>query len=96
MAGSETHTDILYEEVFNVAKKLGIGQQLSDDMARMVDDGVRRRCGGGHVYVAAPGNESRDARLYRDYVDGLPVRRIMQKYAISKTSVYRIVSNMRS
>lgn len=94
MAGSENMSDIFYEEVYLAAKKLGVTQALAGDIARMADDGIKRRCGGGRVYVPIDKVEQRDQSLFSDHLNGLKINELMKKYNLSRPAVYQRLKKM--
>ena len=94
MAGSDNLDDIVYEEVYLAGKKLSLSQSISDDLARMVDEGVKRRCGGDRVYVPAPSREIRDMRICNAKINGEPVGKIAKREGVSKSTVYEICARL--
>ena len=83
--------DIVYEEVYLGAKKMGLGQSLSADLAGLVDEGIKRRCGGDRAYVPAQSKEIRDMRIINAKINGESSRSIARRESISKSQVCRIV-----
>lgn len=94
MAGLDNLGDVVYEEVYLAAKKLSVSQSISGDLARMVDEGVKRRCGGDRVYVPAPSREIRDMRICNAKMNGEPVCDIAKREGVSKSTVYDICARL--
>lgn len=95
MAGSDFSNE-LYDEVFIDARKLGIDRARADDLARMVDDGMRRRLGGQSAYVQTQSKDSRDADMLRDWMNSVSVPELMRRYDLSRPQVYARLKLMRS
>jgi Mor family transcriptional regulator len=88
MAGSDSLEDDVYEEVFAAARKLGVSRAISDDMARMVDAGIRRRCGGDRLYVPVLDSHDIDQQLLVARLAGATVRELADKFKMKKSTVY--------
>ncbi|MBT6550421.1 MAG: hypothetical protein HOM14_03595 [Gammaproteobacteria bacterium] len=92
MAGSENLGDIIYEEMFQAAKKLGIdlSRNRLHDFALVVDDGVKRRCGSERVYVPVERKDIRNERICKLKLAGKTCREIANKEGMSKSQVFTI------
>lgn len=90
MAGVDNLSDVVYEETFKGARKMGVSQAVSADLARLVDETIKRRFGGERVYVPAPGKEERDKRIFRALERGVPVSVVARNEKLSVRWIYKI------
>lgn len=89
MADGENMGDLVYNAVYNSGLRIGLGRQLSHDLARDSENELRRRSGGQRVYVPAPSRSERDAMIAQGLADGGSVREVAKAVGVSSHTVWR-------
>ena len=72
-----------------VREEIGMHEAIASIVASAIVRGLRRRMGGGELYIPAPDRSDRDAGIRREF-DGKNLAHIMAKYNVSRTRVYEI------
>lgn len=72
-----------------VREEIGMHEAMASVFASAVVRGLRRRMGGGELYIPAPDRSDRDAGIRREF-DGKNLAHVMAKFNVSRTRVYEI------
>lgn len=65
-----------------------------DELVRRIDAGISAGASGKYLYIPAenkPLAKERNAKIARDYENGVSVPNIMTKYGLSRAAVYKIL-----
>lgn len=79
----------LRRELFDIARKeVGLPDALADRLADSLLLGMRRQMGGREVYIPAPDKQQRDQAIKAEF-NGRNLRDVMDKFGVSRVTVYR-------
>lgn len=85
------------EYVEIVREEIGLHEQFANDIAAAIVRGMRKRYGGqtmgakGSIYVPAPDKSNRNAAIRAEFM-GSNAAEVCKKHGVSRTTLYRIVS----
>lgn len=83
-------SDVVVEAIYTSAARLGLDLKLSADLARMADNLVRKRIGGGFVYYPVRGRDDRDLRIIEALQAGERADSIAAREGVSRATVYNV------
>lgn len=72
-----------------VREEIGMHEALASVFASALVRGLRRRMGGGDLYIPSPNLSDRDASIRREF-DGKNLVHIMAKFNVKRSRVYQI------
>jgi Mor family transcriptional regulator len=85
--------EIIHEEVFSSARRLGVGNQIAIDIALSAEDALRARCGNDRYFIRSPDRSARDGIIFVEYSSGATLENISERYDLSVRQVRRILGD---
>ena len=83
--------NVMREEIVDSARRLGLGVVHGYDIARAVEERLRRELGPGHWYVPGEDKDRRDRRIRAAASNGADIRTLCNTFGLSPRSVRRIL-----
>lgn len=95
MVNSNNRNDIVLDILGRVQEALAEAKgELTPELVKSVETGVRADWGGDRVFIAkrrGEGHSSRNSRIFRDYLAGERVKLLSRRYELSERQVLRII-----
>jgi len=92
---SNNRNDIVLDILFRVQEALAEAcGELTPELVKSVEAGVRADWGGDRVFIAkrrGEGHGSRNSRIMRDYLGGERLKLLARRYELSERQVLRII-----
>lgn len=97
MVNSNNRNDIVLDILGRVQEALAEAKgELTPELVKSVEAGVRADWGGDRVFIAKRRGErhsSRNSRIFRDYLAGERVKLLSRRYELSERQVLRIIKS---
>jgi Mor family transcriptional regulator len=95
MVNTSNRNDIVLDILGRVQEALAEARgELTPELVKSVEAGVRADWGGDRVFIAkrrGEGHSSRNSRIFRDYLAGERVKLLSRRYELSERQVLRII-----
>lgn len=89
--GAEDAAVTLHDELTTIVREeIGLNENFASQFAARILAGLRKRMGGREVYIPSEDQTERDAAIRGEY-NGRNVKELCQRYALSRSGLYRIV-----
>jgi len=97
MVNITNHNDIVLDILGRVQEALAEAKgELTPEMVKGVEAGIRADWGGDRVFIAkrrGEGHGNRNSRIFRDYLAGERVKLLSRRYELSERQVHRIIKS---
>jgi len=95
MVTNNNRNDIVLDILVRVQEALAEAKgELTPELVKSVEVGVRADWGGDRVFIAkrrGEGHSNRNSRIFRDYLAGERVKLLSRRYELSERQVLRII-----
>jgi Mor family transcriptional regulator len=95
LANNTNRNDIVLDILGRVQEALAAAKgELTSELVKSVEAGVRADWGGDRVFIAkrrGEGHSTRNSRIFRDYLSGERVKLLSRRYELSERQVLRII-----
>ncbi|MBT2337368.1 hypothetical protein J7E49_26140 [Variovorax paradoxus] len=97
MVTNNNRNDIVLDILGRMQEALAEAKgELTPELVKIVEAGVRADWGGDRVFIAkrrGEGHSSRNSRIFRDYLAGERVKLLSRRYELSERQVLRIIKS---